>query len=350
MIPAKLTAKPFWDLFLYNDPPIWEAYIECAKYFNIDSLMDGYFPFSYPDEKNINEGWERYIVYKDIKRIVTQRSRKENGKRIWKPSVDVYHVADSPNENIPPSKIGLPDTPNKWGPLEGVKPVDTGPKGLERIIKLMGQQGLVGIFITESVFFNSSEDIYDYYDNRKKYQKLAEERVEQVEKRFRAIMELKVRPDFLCVGGSGTLVYQTVDMMREITYPAVKRAIELATDAGIVTHVHSCGPEKELVRIFAEETDLTVIDPLEPPPMGDCDLAELKRKYGDKIVLKGNLHITDVMLNGTVEDVIQASKKAIDAAAEAGRFILSTGDQCGRDTPHQNVQAMIETARTYGTY
>mgnify|MGYP001814175726 CR=1 FL=1 len=36
---------------------------------------------------------------------------------------------------------------------------------------------------------------------------------------------------------------------------------------------------------MAEETSLTVIDPLEPPPMGDCDLAELKRRYGDRIVL-----------------------------------------------------------------
>jgi hypothetical protein len=38
MIPARLTGKPFWDLYLYNDPPIWEAYIACAKHFDIDSL------------------------------------------------------------------------------------------------------------------------------------------------------------------------------------------------------------------------------------------------------------------------------------------------------------------------
>ena len=24
MIPARLTGKPFWDLYLYNDPPIWK--------------------------------------------------------------------------------------------------------------------------------------------------------------------------------------------------------------------------------------------------------------------------------------------------------------------------------------
>ena len=36
--------------------------------------------------------------------------------------------------------------------------------------------------------------------------------------------------------------------------------------------------------------------------------------------------------------------------ASGGRFILSTGDQCGRDTPQENLRAMIETARTYGRY
>ena len=158
------------------------------------------------------------------------------------------------------------------------------------------------------------------------------------------------KPDFLCVGGSGTLVYQTAEIFRNISLPAVKRGIELATAAGIPTHVHSCGPEKELVKIMAEETTLTVIDPLEIPPMGDCDLALLKREYGSKISLMGNLHTTDVMLRGTPQMVADAAKKAIDDAAEGGGFILSTGDQCGRDTPDENLRTMVETARTYGRY
>ncbi|MCL1793456.1 MAG: hypothetical protein FWG34_06275, partial [Oscillospiraceae bacterium] len=37
MIPAKLTGKPFWDIYLYQDPPLWRAYIDCVKYFGFDS-------------------------------------------------------------------------------------------------------------------------------------------------------------------------------------------------------------------------------------------------------------------------------------------------------------------------
>ena len=349
MIPARLTGKPFWDLYLYQDPPIWDAYIACAKYFDIDSLMDGYFPLTFPEEKQEPE-WERFIVFRSPERIITQDSYLENGKRIWRPTVDVYYLADSPTRRLRPEKIRLPPIPERYQPLEGVKPVDTGPEGLKRVKALLGDQGLVGVGVVSSCALHNEEDIFNYYDNPDQHEQWAAERIEAAERRFARIMAMEVKPDFLSVGGSGALIFQTLEIFRQLAFPAVKRGIELATQAGIPTHVHSCGPERELVRVFAEETALTVIDPLEPPPMGDCHLAELKRLYGRKLVLKGNLHTTEVMLLGTVEDVVRASKQAIDDAAEGGRFILSTGDQCGRDTPDDNLRAMIETARTYGRY
>ena len=350
MIPARLTGKPFWDLYLYNDPPIWETYIACAKHFDIDSLMDGYFPLAFPEETR-DEGWERFIVFRSPERMVTQAARVESGRRVWKPTVDVYYLADPPTKGLPPGKLGLPEVPKKWEPLEGVKPVDTGPEGLARVKRLMGEQGLVGVFGgAGTCALGSPEAIYDYYDHPEKHEQWAAERVAAAQRRFARIAALETKPDFLCVGGSGTLVFQTVEIFRELALPAVKRAIELADAAGLATHVHSCGPERELVRILAEETRLTVIDPLEVPPMGDCNLAELKRLYGRRLTLKGNLHTTAVMLRGSAAEVRRAARAAIDDAREGGRFILSTGDQCGRDTPDDNLKAMIETAREYGRY
>jgi uroporphyrinogen decarboxylase len=350
MIPARLTGKPFWDLYLYNDPPIWEAYIECAKRFNIDSLMDGYFPLTFPDPNYSGPAWERSIVYRDEGRIVTQLSHKENGRRVWHPRVDVYYRADPPTGGVDPAKIRLPAEPERWEPLEGVKPLDLGPEGFRRTKEMLGDQGLFGAYVTHSCVLGGPDDIYRYYDDPAYYERLAEERIATAEARFRQIMAMEVKPDFIAVGGSGTLVWQTVEIFRKIALPAVKHVIDLATRAGLPTHIHSCGPERELVRIMAEETNLTVIDPLEVPPMGDCDLRDLKRNWGDKIVLKGNLHTTEVMLRGTTTDVAAAARDAIDAAAEGGGFILSTGDQCGRDTPDENLHVLIETARTYGAY
>ena len=67
-------------------------------------------------------------------------------------------------------------------------------------------------------------------------------------------------------------------------------------------------------------------------------------------MLKGNLHTTEVMLRGRYDDVMQASKQAIRDAGQGGGFILSTGDQCGRDTPDENIRAMIDAVERYGRY
>ncbi len=104
------------------------------------------------------------------------------------------------------------------------------------------------------------------------------------------------------------------------------------------------------MQINYEETDLDVMEPLEPPPGGDVDLRAAKQRWGDKFCLKGNLNTFDLMLNGTPDDVKRAAREAIDAAAEGGGFILSTGDQCGRDTPDANLAGLVEVSKTYGRY
>ncbi len=102
--------------------------------------------------------------------------------------------------------------------------------------------------------------------------------------------------------------------------------------------------------MVAEETEVDVIEPLEEPPGGNIDIAEYKRRYGDRICLKGNLNTFDFMLNATPEQVEDRCKRLIDDCAAGGGFVLSTGDQCGRDTPDANLFKMVEVAKTYGKY
>ena len=56
---------------------------------------------------------------------------------------------------------------------------------------------------------------------------------------------------------------------------------------------------------------------------------------------------TDLIISFFKVDI---KKFHYDDAKADGRFVLSTGDQCGRDTPEENILAMIETAKNYGEY
>jgi uroporphyrinogen decarboxylase len=66
--------------------------------------------------------------------------------------------------------------------------------------------------------------------------------------------------------------------------------------------------------------------------------------------MKGNLNTFEFMLRATPEQVEEKAKHLIDDCAADGGFILSTGDQCGRDTPDANLFKLVEVAREYGRY
>ncbi|MBI3921374.1 MAG: hypothetical protein HY318_08165 [Armatimonadetes bacterium] len=171
---------------------------------------------------------------------------------------------------------------------------------------------------------------------------------EHTVRRARAMVALK--PDCLLIGISGHMICNPLEIFRRLSLPTLQAVTRICKEAGVPSQIHCCGPEHDLVRISAEESDLTNINPLEIPPMGDCNLAQIKKEFGSKLSLMGNLHTTDVMLTGTTEVVERAAKQAIGDAGEGGGFILSTGDQCGRDTPDENILKLIEVARSYGKY
>lgn len=350
MVPCRLTGKPFWEIYAHQDPPLWKAHIDALKYFDIDGGFELYsFGPVDPVTGEVNP-WEERVVHRyPDGGFVTQAYH--SGTETWSSTVTVYTADNPPATNVKPGSISLEALPSACEPLAGVKEWPAGIELWKHIRDELGDQGVLGLPSGMCTgMLGSVEDVYAFFDDPGRFRKKMHDMMQNVERRLELIGRMNPRPDFLFCGGSGSLVFTSPDQFRELVLPVLKRTTALAHELGIPTHVHSCGPEKALVAMAAEETDLTIIDPLEIAPMGDCDLAELKKRYGDKIVLKGNLHTTEVMLRGSVDDVVAASRKAIDEAGAGGGFVLSTGDQCGRDTPDANLRAMVDTARTYGRY
>jgi uroporphyrinogen-III decarboxylase len=94
----------------------------------------------------------------------------------------------------------------------------------------------------------------------------------------------------------------------------------MCRDAGVLSHLHICGRSWKLVEIVAAETDVDVMEPMEEPPGGDVDIAEAKRRVGDKLCIKGNINTFDFMLNATPLQVEEKCKKLIDVAATRRRI------------------------------
>jgi uroporphyrinogen-III decarboxylase len=156
--------------------------------------------------------------------------------------------------------------------------------------------------------------------------------------------------DAIQLGASGLLHFQSPKIIRKLSLPTMKKISLLAQHEGIPCHLHACGKERALVKMVSNETIITSIEPLESPPMGDCDLASIKKEFGKKIALKGNIHTIDTMFLGTPVDVDQGVKTCINDAAYNGGYILSTGDQCPAETPIESLIAMTRAAHKFGRY
>ncbi len=85
-------------------------------------------------------------------------------------------------------------------------------------------------------------------------------------------------------------------------------------------------------------------------PSAGMDISEIKKKYGDKVLLMGNVDCGQVLHLGTVEDSVKATKDVIRAASPGGGHILSSSNTIHSDVKYENYMAMLETARKYGSY
>lgn len=358
MIPCKLTGKPFWDIHLYENPnptneftnpALGRAYLKALDHFKFDGWYM-YGGLHLKTDSQVSSHME--IISKTDDRIIMRTVHNTPKGELTQQ--DVFYRDNSPTrtekvvkdieKDFEKIKYFYPDILGYDDSFDQPIREELGDKGI--FCYMIGYPGFQDwIFLFNG---NLEAMTYAYYD----HQDIMDE-WRYIQDRFicrQTEMILDAKPDVLFLGGSGTITLQSPDIFRRLGLPTIKKVTRMAKEAGVPTMLHSCGKAHKLVEILADETDLNCINPLEKPPMGDCVLKDIKEQFGDKIALMGNLHTTEVMLMGTVEDVERAAKQAIDDAAEGGGFILSTGDQCGRDTPEENIFKMIEVARTYGRY
>ena len=155
-----------------------------------------------------------------------------------------------------------------------------------------------------------------------------------------------VRPELIMFSGSvSSMSVVSPDLYRRYALPFLCKAVEVAGRYGVFTGVHMCGRSHAALPMLAE-AGVDLVEPLESDPGGDVSLADVKREYGDKFCLKGNVHTFTTLARGTAEEVRVEARQCIEDAASGGGFILSTGDQVSGDTPEENFVALIEAAKS----
>ena len=127
-------------------------------------------------------------------------------------------------------------------------------------------------------------------------------------------------------------------IMDELAWPIYKQMIaEIKAHKDVPIFLHTDGDiRKALVNIV--DCGFDGLQSLQPS--AGMDIAEVKREFGDKLCLMGNMDLDHLMTFGTPEQVAKQAQWLCDNIGADGGFILSTCNILTNSIPAANARAM----------
>jgi hypothetical protein len=135
----------------------------------------------------------------------------------------------------------------------------------------------------------------------------------------------------------------------QFVLPYERRLAEAIRAAGSIVYTHTCGSIGDRLDLMVE-TGTQGIDTLDPPPLGNGDLAEAKRQIGDRIFIKGNMNAVAMLTYTTPEQVIAHASERIRVGAPGGGYILSTACSVAPRMEPWKLELLTPLAEEIGRY
>ena len=131
---------------------------------------------------------------------------------------------------------------------------------------------------------------------------------------------------------------------REFAFPYEKSLIENLKKANVEIGIHICGNAtaiiEDMVKTGAPYFELDY----------KIDREHVRRITDDKVTIFGTLDPSDLLCNGTPDEITQKVREEILLMGQNGYFVLSPGCTLPGSTPIENIRAFVEAGRKFGQY
>ncbi len=237
---------------------------------------------------------------------------------------------------IPPD----PDAPHRLGSL---------PQYVQRF---KGQRAIIWCqradFMWAADLRRLDNLLVDFIDNPQ----LAHEVLEIVNEFAVALARNAVRSGADVVMLGDDYAYNSGPMMSPSTFrtfilPRLARVVRAVQEEGALCVKHSDGNLWPILDMIVD-TGVEAINPMEP--VAGMDIADVKRRYGDRVCLIGNIDCGQLLSEGSPQDVSRAVRETIRQAAPGGGYIMSSSNTIHSSVKPENYLAMIEATHRYGVY
>jgi len=109
-----------------------------------------------------------------------------------------------------------------------------------------------------------------------------------------------------------------------------------------------CGSVSELLDDLID-VGVDILNPVQVSADG-MQTDQLKQRFGNRLSFWGAMDTTEVLPNGTVDDVRSEVRRIMQDLAPGGGYVLASVHNLQADIPPENIVAMFEAASQYGKY
>ncbi|MCZ7540947.1 MAG: uroporphyrinogen decarboxylase family protein [Anaerolineae bacterium] len=117
---------------------------------------------------------------------------------------------------------------------------------------------------------------------------------------------------------------------------------------GLPVYTHTCGLLYDRLELLAE-TRVDGVDTLDPPPLGNTDLADAKRRIGHRLFIKGNMNSVAILTDSKGQFVQRATDTLL-AGKPGGGYILSTACSVAPRVEPWKLELLADIAEEDGRY
>ncbi len=134
--------------------------------------------------------------------------------------------------------------------------------------------------------------------------------------------------------------------LRRFVFPWFKEVVDRIHAKGKLAICHSDGKLDDVMTDIVD-CGFDAVHPFEPKAM---DIVDMKRRFGDRICLMGNIDLGYTLTRGTPDEVVAECKERLRELAPGGGYCLASSNSIPEYVPYENFLALLDTVYEYGRY
>ncbi len=138
-------------------------------------------------------------------------------------------------------------------------------------------------------------------------------------------------------------------MYAEFVLPHERRLAAAVRACGVPVYTHTCGRIGDRLDLM-QATGIQGLDTLDPPPLGNTDLAEAKRAVGARLFLKGNMNPVKLLTAVSAKEVAAEAHRCLNAGASGGGYLLSTACSVSPRVEPWKLELLVPLAEEFGRH